>query len=335
MDWCLDFSCYYVFYACNIIILIVTQPLFESRMNWIYDPAPPAPRRATVDYSDTPVQCSGTHVNSRDPPMFTSDTQASAIDISASSGAPLALPHPKMSRRRRNRRSANENSVPCSAAPVTPDERWANRNSASQRATQHQSAASEPTPMMSTPVYKGQSFYSSHLTQPPVPAANRNSAFQFCLDHCRFPGLYKPAFPDPSQDSTANPSRVNNSGSDLSSPSLLQPCTKPFSGRPAGPQMTCPTGEAGEAIRERPGIVYPLLLRAQHPDTRVAIKAALPEAAALGRQAQPPAVVEIGNTSLPHRASSPRRRTSRRPSQKRRRNRSTGVYRPPHGRWCE
>ena len=81
-------------------------------MNWIYDPAPPAPCCATVDYSDTPV--------------LTSDTQASAIDISASSGAPLALPHPKKSRRRRrrrNRRSANENSAPRSAATVTPDER--------------------------------------------------------------------------------------------------------------------------------------------------------------------------------------------------------------------
>ena len=224
----------------------VTQPLFKSRMNWIYNPAPPAPCRATVDYSDTPVQSSDTHVNSRDtpvqssdthvnsrdPPVLTSDTQASAIDISASLGAPLALPQPKKSRRRRrrrNRRSANENSAPRSAAPVTPDERWANRNSASQRATQHQSAASDPTQMMSTPVYKGQSIHSSHLTQPPIPATNRNAAFQFGLDRCRFPGLYKPAFPDPSQDSTANPSRVNNSGSGLSSPSLLQPCTKPFS----------------------------------------------------------------------------------------------------------
>ena len=309
-------------------------------MNWIYDPAPPAPCRTTVDYSDTPVHSSDAPVNSRDPPVLTSDTQASAIDISASSGAPLALLHPKKSRRRRNRRSANENSAPRSAAPVTLDERWANRNSASQRATQHQSAASDPTQMMSTPVYKGQSFHSSHLTQPPVPATNRNAAFQFGLDRCRFPGLYKPALPDPSQDLTANPSRVNNSGSGLSSPSLLQPCTKPFSGRPARPQMTCPTREAGEAIRERPGVVYPLLPRAQRPDTRVVIEAALPEAAALDRRAQPPTVVEIGDTSLPQQASLPRRRASRRQSRKRRRNRSTGVYRPPkrsppHGRWCE
>ena len=179
----------------------VTQPLFESRMNWIYDPAP---CRATVDYSDTPVHSSNTPVNSRYPPVLTSDTQTSEIDISASSGAPLALPHPKKSRRRRrrNHRSANENSAPRPVAPVTPDESWAHRNLASQRETQHQSAASDLTQMMSTPVCKGQSFHSSHLTQPPVPATNRNTAFQFVMDRCRFPGLYKPALPDPSQDLT-------------------------------------------------------------------------------------------------------------------------------------
>ena len=130
-------------------------------MNWIHDPTPPPPRRTDMDYSYTPVQSSDTPVQSRDtrvksrdthvksrdahaksrtPPVLTSDTQASAIAISASSGAPLALPHPRKSRtrrRRRNRRSANENSAPCSAAPPTPDERWANDNSASQRVTQH------------------------------------------------------------------------------------------------------------------------------------------------------------------------------------------------------
>ena len=297
-------------------------------MNWVYDPAPPASRRATVDCSDTPVH--------------TSDTPATAI-ISASSGAPLASPHPKKSRRRRkrrNRRSANENSAPRSAAPVTPDERWANKNSASQKATQPQSATSDPTQMMSTPVYQDQSFHSSHLPQPPVPVTNRNEAFQFGLDRCRFPGLYKPAHPDPRQDLTANPSRVDNLGSGFSSPSLLQPCTKPFSGLPARHQMTCPTRETGEAIRERPGVVHPLLPRAQCPDTLVVIEAALREAAALDRRAQPPTVLEIGDTSLPQQASSPRRRSPRRQSRKRRRNRSTGVYRPPkrsppHGRWCE
>ena len=115
--------------------------------------------------------------------------------------------------------------------------------------------------MKSAPVYKGQSIHSSHPTQPPIPATNRNSAFPFGLERCKFPGLYKPALPDLRQDLTAEPYRVNNSGSSLSSPFHLHPCTKPFSGRPARPHMTCPTREAGGALRERPGIVYPLLPR--------------------------------------------------------------------------
>ena len=141
-------------------------------------------------------------------------------------------------------------------------------------------------------------------------------------------------------DLTAGTLRVNNSGSSLSSPSHLHPSTKPFSGRPARPYMTCPTREAGGALRERPGIVYPLLQRAQRPDTSVAIEAALPEAAAVGRQALPPTVVNIGTTSQPQPAPSTRRRASRKPSCKRRRNRSTGVFwppkrSPPHGHWCD
>ena len=122
-------------------------------MNWIYDPAP---RRATVHSSNTPV-------NSRDTPVLTSDTQASAIVTCTSSGAPLTLPLPRKCRRRRRRkarRSANENSAPRSAAPVTPDDRWANQNSVFQRATQHQPEASDPTQMKSAPVYKGQSIHS-------------------------------------------------------------------------------------------------------------------------------------------------------------------------------
>ena len=162
-----------------------TQPLYESRMNWVHDPAPPASRLATVDFSDTPVNCS--------------DTPASTI-TSASPGTPLAPPHPKKSRRRRRRRnscSANQNSAPRSAAPVTPDERWTNKNSASQSVNQPQSAANDPSQMMSTPVYQHPSFHSSHLSQPHFPAAKGNSAFQSGLDRCRIPGLYKPAHPDP------------------------------------------------------------------------------------------------------------------------------------------
>ena len=219
-------------------------------MHWIPDPTPPPPRRTGMDYSDTPVQSSDIPVQTRDncvsprdtpvksriSPVLTSDTQASASATSASPGAPLALPLPRKCRRRRRRkarRSANENSAPCSAAPVTPDERWTNQNSVFQRATQHHPEASDHTQMKSAPVYKSQSIHSSHPTQPPIPATNRNSAFSFGLERCEFPGLYKLALPDLRQDLTAEPYRVNNSGSSLSSPSHLHPCTKPFSGRPA------------------------------------------------------------------------------------------------------
>ena len=94
--------------------------------------------------------------------------------------------------------------------------------------------------------------------------------------------------------------------------------------------MTSPNREAGEAAKERPGIVYPLLPRATRPDTRLTIDAALPESAALDRRSRTPTVLDIGEAAL---------QENRQPS-KRRRNRSTGLYRPskrspPRGRWCE
>ena len=189
-------------------------------------------------------------------------------------------------------------------------------------------------------MYPGSSIHSHPFTQPPISTANENSALPLGLELCKFPELYKPAVPDLRQDLTARPFRVNNSGSSLSSPPYLQPYTKPFSGRPARPYMTCPTREAGGALRERSGIVYPLLPRAQRPDTNVTIDAALPEAAAVGRQALPPTVVEIGTTSQLQTEPSTRRRASRKPSHKRRRNRSAGVFQPskrspPQGHWCD
>ena len=259
------------------------------------------------------------------------------------SGAPLTSPLPRKCRRRRRRkarRAANENTAPRSAAPVTRDERWANHNAGIPGVTQHQPEASDPTQMKQTAVYSGPSIHSHPFTQLPISATNRNSAFLLGLERCKIPGLYKLAFPDLRQDLTAGTLGVNNSGSSLSSPPHLQPYTKPFSGQPARPYMTCPTCEAGGALRERSGIVYPLLRRAQHPDTSVTIDVALPEAAAVGRQALLPMVVDIGTTSQPQPEPSTRRRASRKPSRKRRRNRSTGVFHPtkrspPHGHWCD
>ena len=101
------------------------------------------------------------------------------------------------------------------------------------------------------------SFTSSLLTQPPISAANQNAGPTSHQDHSEFWALYKPAQSDPRQDLTDNHSRDNISGFGLSSPALKQPSTKPFSGLPSRPQLTSPHREAGEAYRERLGIVYP------------------------------------------------------------------------------
>ena len=218
----------------------VTQPLYESHVYWIHDPAPPTSRRPAMESADTP---------------------APAI-LKESPGAPSTQPKHKKSRRRRRSKAAgtaNQNSAVRPADPMTPDERWTNRNSASQRATRPKPVANDLREMRITSVEHLQSFHSSRLPQPPIPATNENSGRSFHLDHPEFSGLYKPAQADPSQDSTATHSRVNSSGFGLSSPSLLQPCTKPFSGLPSGHLMTSPQREAGDAARERPGIVYPLL----------------------------------------------------------------------------
>ena len=218
----------------------VTQPLYESRVNWIHDPVPPPPRRPAMESADAP---------------------SSAI-LKGSPGAPSTQPKHKKSWRRRRRkaaRTANHNSASRRAAPMTPDARWANDNSASRSATRPSSAANDPQEMRSTPVEHLQSFHSSHLTQPPVPATNENSERSFGLDRCEFSGLYKPAQTNPRQDLTATHSRVNSSGFGLSSPAPKQPYTKPFSGLPSGLKVTSPYREAGGTYGERPGIVYPLL----------------------------------------------------------------------------
>ena len=142
---------------------------------------------------------------------------------------------------------------------------------------------------------------------------NENSPFQIGLESSRNPGLYKPAVPGHQQDTQAGTLRVKNSGSGTSSPPYLLP---------------------------RAGIVYPLLPRAHRPDSSVTVDAALPEPTAFQRQDQPPTVVDIGS-SVPRQTSpTPRRRAPRKPSRKRRRNRSTSVFRPakrspPRGHWCD
>ena len=306
----------------------VTQARFGSRVNWIYDPAPPAPRRATFHSSDSSVSIPSKYVRSHKKPVSVHNkhgSQVSAIATRGSTGALLTPSLPKKHRRRRRRqaqRAANRNSAASSATPMTPDVRWANQRAAGHTgATQPQLEGSDPTSSKRTAVYPPSRIVGD-------PTANENSPFQLGLESSRFPGLYKPAVPDQQQDTTARTFRVKNSGSGISSPPYLLPYTKPFSRRTAGSSMTSPTREAGEALRSRSGTVYPLLPRANRPDTRVVVDAALPEPTAVQCQELPPTIVEIGGTSQPQTSPSVGRRASRKPSRKRRRNRSAGVYRP-------
>ena len=117
----------------------VTQAGFRNRVNWIYDPAPPAPRRATLHSGNIPV--------------LASNNEASAIATCGSSGAPLTSSLPKKCRRRRRRqarRAANRNAASSSAAPVTPDERWANQRPGRQGAAQPLLEGNDPTSRMQT-----------------------------------------------------------------------------------------------------------------------------------------------------------------------------------------
>ena len=226
----------------------MTQPFHESRLCWIPDSTPSPPRRVGIDTFPVPPSDSGApipsdSVRSHDNKVSVcknSDNQASAIATRSSSGAPLTPSLDKKCRRRRSRqarRAANQNRPPSSAAPVTPDERWANQGTGRPGATQPLLEDSDPTSRMRTAEYP----HSQIVGKPLISAANENSQFHLGLEPGEFPGLYKPAVPDQRQDSTARTFRVNNSGSGTSSPPYLQPYTKPFSGRPARPYMTCPT----------------------------------------------------------------------------------------------
>ena len=157
---------------------------------------------------------------------------------------------------------------------------------------------------------------------PPVtlegrPSANDNSPFQFDQELGEsaglLPGLYKPAVPDPQHHTWAYTSAATSA--------------KPG---PPSPSRNLAASSAGD--RSRTGIVYPLQPRSQRLDVYIEVESTLPEPAALLRpdlQQQP---TREAPTSLS--------RPSRRHCRKRRRNRSTALYRPakrspPRGHWCE
>ena len=146
------------------------------------------------------------------------------------------------------------------------------------------------------------------------PRTNENSLFQIGPDAGESPGLrpglYKPADPA-SQHHTWTYSSIANS---------LE------TGPPSPPR----TSEASSSSsRTRTRIVYPLQPRQRRPDVHIDVEAALPESTALQRDDPLP------SREVPTDLTRPTQRLGR----KRRRKRSSALYRPakrspPRGRWC-
>ena len=237
-------------------------------------------------------------------------TQVSNLDNSSS------LP-PKRKRDRKHRRERRARERENKSESFIHDARWDNQRSlvpASSsipvRVTQSDPQDSDPISSMRTAVY------------PPLESvrnstANRNSPFQIGLESREFPGLYKPADPDQQQDTWAYSPAANSSE--------------------IGPPSPTRTSAANSSdSRTRTGIVYPLQPRSRRPDVCIEVEASLPEPAALLR---PDLRLPEGHTQ-PQEAPANLPRTFRRLSRKRRRNRSTAVFRPakrspPRGHWCD
>ena len=202
---------------------------------------------------------------------------------------------------------------------------------------------------MSAPVEHPLTFLHPQHSQYPKLSANENAERRFDPDHPEIRGIYKPAQHSIQQDYHTSIHRDSFSGSGLSSPALQQPHRDSFSESPSGQLNKQSVADSKREVRiargQRPGIVYPLP-RAARPDMRLAIDAALPEAAALHCAERPPTVVDIPEpgqleeTRCPESSHRRGSRSPRRHTRKRPRNRSSGVFRPkkrsPHrGHWCE
>ena len=144
-------------------------------------------------------------------------------------------------------------------------------------------------------------------------SANDNSSFQFDQEVGESAGLYKPAVPDPQHHTWAYTSAAT-------------------SAKPGAPSPTRNLAATSAGIGNGAGIIYPRQPRSLQPDVCIQVEATLPEPATLRRPDLEQQPMREAPTSLS--------RPSRRHCRKRRRNRSTAIYRPakrspPRGRWCD
>ena len=325
----------------------VTSPLHESRLLWIHDPhnQPPRvpPRQTHVSEKADKVPRINNKVPRNNPVTQSSDMRMraplenipssmwynSTLSSRSSDCHPVprnnvkdsnneqqktvSLP-PKKKRNRQYRRERRARERAERGEVFNHDARWASQrpgdpssSSVPAQVTQSGLQDSDPISAMRPAVYYPHESVSSSRT-------NENSPFQIDLESGEFsglrPGLYKPADPA-SQYDTRTYSSIANS----------------LETGPPSPTRTLAANSSDS--RTRPGIVYPLQPRSRRPDICIEVKASLPEPAALRRADLQPS--REAPTSLT--------RTHKRLSRKRRRNRSTALYRPakrspPRGRWC-
>ena len=344
----------------------VTSPLHESRLHWIHDPNPNQSHRVkpkqTVPRNNNDTGPRNTHNTvprnnnivrnsdslSRNPlePIPSTSWYNSNLPIPSASSLrkTVSTPShsvPRITNNENTKTTQVSDNAKCSSPPSKKkryrkhrlerrarerenrsdsfihDARWANQRTAvpgspvvPARVTQSTPEAVDPISPMRTAVYRP----SRIVGNPPT---NDNSSFQIGLESSRNLGLYKPAVPDQNQDTWAYDLEANSSGLGPPSP------TRTFEARSSGTGL-------------RAGIVYPLQPRGRRPDVCIQVEAALPEPAALLR----PDLSEPESPVQPQEAPANLKRASRRLSRKRRRNRSTAVFRPakrspPRGHWCD
>ena len=347
----------------------VTSPLHDSRLRWVYDPQPrqtpsvppshspsspvnpPVPRiNDSASKSDPTVPRINKTVprNVYPPPR----KESAAISIAPSSDVSVRAPFTRIeSSVWRNSSQQNcppvpRNNVTDSDGPTAPPPQKRKRNRVNRRerrarereeramideAFNHDarwniqspgalSSTTIPDPLTtiglphSEPISAMRPAVYLPVTEQGRPVANENSSSLFGQELRESvglpPGLYKAPDPDP-QHHFRNSSWACSSDDDPPSPTRTS--------------RACSSG-----ARPRTGIVYPLQPRQRRPDTHITVEAAsLPEPAALHREEVLPAREVPTDLTRP----------SQRPGRKRRRKRSSALYRPakrspPRGRWC-
>ena len=294
-------------------IASVKAPLANSRINWVYDSPPRqshhiAPRQTTPKSKTNMITRKSHDKKPRNNIENNNENQANNspknnVENSNNNQGHNSLP-PKKKRNRYYRRERRAIERAERGEMFNHDARWASQrpgdpssSSVPMGMTHSGPQHGDPISTMRPAVYYPHESVGNSLT-------NDNSPFQIGREAGEFPGLYKPADPDPQHDTWTYSSIANS-----------------LETGPPSPTRTLAAYSSDS--RTRPGIVYPL------PDTTIEVEASLPEPAALRRaDLQPSREVPTNLT-----------RTTKRLSRKRRRNRSTALYRPakrspPWGHWC-